>query len=250
MRRLTPFSTIILAGLLLQPSHIAAQTDASPTLQAAQSGTTRCVSVRDSGSSNENGGALVGCINPTTGAFELPLNLRNQADIDEHVLRSYGFRGDGGSHPLSSVTNLNGRNTAGWSLAQWQAILPAARALSDEIDGAAINSLIQMNSGALKFRLGPLTARFSTPSPLPAARAFVSRGLGLNSPYFGSVPAMAGIIAGSAPRKETSLNFRASSSSPTTPPQRTPSGSTPDLPPASTEPIPTSPSTISTAAWS
>ncbi|MDT3378905.1 hypothetical protein RNI52_16350 [Labrys neptuniae] len=154
---------MILAGLLSRPTHVVAQIDASATLQTGRSSTSECVSVQDSSNPGGNGGSLIGCINPTTGAFELPSNLRNQGDIDERVLRSYGFRGDGESHPLSSITTLNGRNTAGWSLVQWQVILPAARALSDEIDGVVINTLIQTKTSALKFRLGPLTARFSTP---------------------------------------------------------------------------------------
>ena len=57
-------------------------------------------------------------------------------------LSSYCFIGDGNSHALSTVTSCGGLNTTGWTLAQWQAILPAAAALTDEIDGDAINSFI------------------------------------------------------------------------------------------------------------
>ncbi|MBP0583121.1 hypothetical protein J8I29_27590 [Labrys sp. LIt4] len=178
MRMLAHFPTLILLGSLFQTAIATAQTDPSPTFQTDRSAASGCVSARVSGNPNENGGALIGCINPVTGAFETPSNLRNQGDIDERVLRSYGFRGDGQSHPLSSVTALNGRSTAGWSLAQWQTVLPAARALSDEIDGAVINSLIQMNPGALKFRLGPLTARFSTPISSTCGKSIRFEGAG------------------------------------------------------------------------
>ena len=178
MRRLIFFSMVILTVLLLQPMHIAARTNTIPALQADQSSASGCVSLRDSGDPNRNGTALIGCFNPTTGAFELPSNLRNQGDIDERVLRSYGFVGDGGNHPLSSVATLNGRSTAGWSLAQWQMILPAARALSDEIDGTVINSLIQTRPGALKFRLGPLTGRFSAPITSPCGKSIRFEGAG------------------------------------------------------------------------
>lgn len=188
MCRLPVVPMIFLACLFAQLTHVAAQTDASRVLQTDRSGASGCVSVQDTRNPSENGGALIGCINPMTGAFELPSNLRNREDIDERVLRSYGFRGDGESHPLSSITILNGRSTAGWSLVQWQAILPAARSLSDEIDGVVINSLIQTNSSALKFCLGPLTARFSTPiiSACGKSIRFEGAGPGLTIFRFGA----------------------------------------------------------------
>lgn len=50
--------------------------------------------------------------------------------------------GDKASHPLSTVTSCKGYNTTGWTLAQWQTLLPAATDLTDEVDWAAIQSYI------------------------------------------------------------------------------------------------------------
>jgi hypothetical protein len=61
-------------------------------------------------------------------------------DVD--VLRPYCYQGDGVAHTLSSVTSCNGVNMSGTSLAQWQAVLPSATSLLDDIDGDAINSYI------------------------------------------------------------------------------------------------------------
>lgn len=58
-------------------------------------------------------------------------------------LRLYCYQGDGASHPLSSVARCGDKNTAGYSLDQWRAVLPAASALSEEVDAAAINSYIR-----------------------------------------------------------------------------------------------------------
>lgn len=61
---------------------------------------------------------------------------------DVNPLRSYCYIGDGNSHPLSSVSSCNRVSTRGWTLTQWQSVLPRAAALTDEIDGDAINALI------------------------------------------------------------------------------------------------------------
>ncbi|WP_413993113.1 hypothetical protein ACMDCR_14060 [Labrys okinawensis] len=87
--------------------------------------------------------------------------------IDDAVLRSYGYIGDGGSHPLSSIATYNGVSTSQWQLSNWQAVLPAATSMSDEIDGAVVNSLIkgatQQGSPSISFQFGTGTAEFSQP---------------------------------------------------------------------------------------
>jgi hypothetical protein len=50
--------------------------------------------------------------------------------------------GNGQSHPLSSITTINGQSTIGWTLAQWQAVYPHALALTDEIDWCAIQAAL------------------------------------------------------------------------------------------------------------
>lgn len=52
--------------------------------------------------------------------------------------RSFGAVGDGQSRPLSSVTTFRGGSTAGWTLAQWQAVMPHVTALSNQLDWACL----------------------------------------------------------------------------------------------------------------
>ena len=59
-----------------------------------------------------------------------------------NTLASYGYIGNGSSHQLSTVTSYLGMNTTNWSLAQWQSVLPASAALSDELDWASMQSFI------------------------------------------------------------------------------------------------------------
>ena len=69
--------------------------------------------------------------------------------INTDLLRVLGFIGDGNSHPLSSVQ-------PSYTLAQWQVIFPpnsttgsaGARALSDEIDGLAIQRVLDLGVAA------------------------------------------------------------------------------------------------------
>ena len=61
---------------------------------------------------------------------------------DTDPLRSWCLIADGSSHQLSTVTSCNGVSTSGWTLGQWQAVLPAATALTDEVDWAAIQSYV------------------------------------------------------------------------------------------------------------
>lgn len=72
-----------------------------------------------------------------------------------------GYIGDGAPHPLSSVTVCQGRNTAGWSLAQWRTLFPSAHALSDEIDGLAIQTYVDTNPAGVQLLLPPGKGRCS-----------------------------------------------------------------------------------------
>lgn len=65
-----------------------------------------------------------------------------------HNVRSYGAVGDGTSRPLSGVTTFRGGNTTGWTLAQWQAVLPHVTALSNQLDWACAQDAIRIAKGA------------------------------------------------------------------------------------------------------
>ena len=71
----------------------------------------------------------------------------NKFTADIFVLRGWGYIGDGSSHVLSTVNSFNGQNSTGWTLVQWQAVLPSATSLTNEIDGVAINSYIASIAG-------------------------------------------------------------------------------------------------------
>ncbi|MEW9304575.1 hypothetical protein [Labrys neptuniae] len=140
-----------------------AQTKDTPTFQIDGSGATRCVYVWDPNNTTATDKGLpFGCIDGK-GAWNLPPGLRNARTINETDLRGYGYVGDGTSRPLSSVAILNGRSTAGWTLAQWQAALPGAQALTDNIDEAAIASAISASTGDLTINLGPGTIVLTRP---------------------------------------------------------------------------------------
>jgi len=79
------------------------------------------------------------------------------------VLQRNCYIGNGVSNPLSSVSSCNGYNTTGWTLAQWQALLPAAAALTDQVDWAAIQSIINAASGPISISLPPSTAMLNKP---------------------------------------------------------------------------------------
>jgi hypothetical protein len=61
---------------------------------------------------------------------------------DSVSIKDYGAIGDGNSHPISSIATFNAQPTTGWTLDQWQAIFPFATALSNEIDGLAIQAAV------------------------------------------------------------------------------------------------------------
>jgi hypothetical protein len=78
---------------------------------------------------------------PAPNPFSLHQAFSSKADYPGS-LQVYCYIGDGAAHALSTITSCNGRNTTGYSLAQWQTILPAAMSLADYVDGDAINSFI------------------------------------------------------------------------------------------------------------
>ncbi|MGJ4855488.1 hypothetical protein ACN6KF_001434 [Labrys sp. La1] len=172
---------ILLAFILALFSTIAvAQTKDTPTFQIDGSGATRCVYVWDPNNTTATDKGLpFGCIDGK-GAWNLPPGLRNARTITETDLRGYGYVGDGTSRPLSGITILNGRNTAGWTLPQWQAILPGAKALTDNIDEAAIASAVAAATGDLTINLGPGSIVLTRPLQL-CGKAVIIQGAGLLS---------------------------------------------------------------------
>jgi hypothetical protein len=98
---------------------------------------------------------------------------KTTADIG--TLRGWGYIGDGLSHPLSSVASFNGASSVGRTLAQWQAVLSAATALTDEIDGVAIQSVI--NAGRPVF-LPPGMGRISRTITASCSKGLSIRGSG------------------------------------------------------------------------
>lgn len=57
-------------------------------------------------------------------------------------VKDFGAIGDNISRPLSTVTEFQGQNTTGWTLAQWQAIFPHVVSLAQTLDWAAIQAAI------------------------------------------------------------------------------------------------------------
>lgn len=99
-------------------------------------------------------------------------NVRTIGRAAANPLYLYGFVGDGNSHPISGVTSFNGIDTTGYSLGQWQALVGQIGALSDEIDGVAMQAVLnsQMN--------GIYTCAIELPDN---AKALLSRSLISNS---------------------------------------------------------------------
>ncbi|MEE9481842.1 hypothetical protein [Methylobacterium ajmalii] len=69
-------------------------------------------------------------------------NLRTIGRAAANPLYAYGFVGDGNSRPISSITSFNGIDTTGYSLGQWQAMVWQVGSLSDEIDGVAMQAVL------------------------------------------------------------------------------------------------------------
>lgn len=91
-----------------------------------------------------------------------------QRKLAEQVsIREYGAIGDGNSHPLSSITKFNAQPTTGWTLDQWRAVFPFATALSNEIDGLAIQASV--NTGkAIRVPAGSYLCSLSITTDGPA----------------------------------------------------------------------------------
>lgn len=61
---------------------------------------------------------------------------------EEIDVKFFGAIGNGASNELSSINSFGSQNTTGWTLAQWQTIFPFATALTNDIDGLAIQAAI------------------------------------------------------------------------------------------------------------
>ncbi len=83
----------------------------------------------------------------------------SQLIIDEFLLRTYGFVGNGVSNQLQSISMFGGMTTTGWTLAMWQShFFLFATDLTNELDGlavqAAINSVTPGQSYQIIFPAG------------------------------------------------------------------------------------------------
>lgn len=158
----------LIAALMFLGLATGAAAKGTPVFQMDTTGDTRCVTVWDLTSPNADKGVSIGCVNTKIGSWDLPIGTRNLSVITDRELKAFGYIGDGTSHPLNSGLTINGRPTSGWTLSQWQAVLPAAQNLTDEIDGVVLQSLINASpSGPLQIKIGPskpkLTRAISTP---------------------------------------------------------------------------------------
>ena len=156
---MTKFLAALLCFFGLTLGALAATTKGTPVLQYDNTGTTRCLTIWDLTSPNVDKGVQIGCVNTSVGSWDLPIATRNLQDVTERDLRAFGYRGDGVSRLLNTNPTINGRSTTGWTLSQWQAILPAVTALTDELDWAVLQSFITATgSNSIKITLGPGTA--------------------------------------------------------------------------------------------
>lgn len=135
---------------------IGAAAKGTPVLQMDTEGTTRCMTIWDLTSPNVDKGIQIGCINTQVGSWDLPIATKNLSQVTDRDLKAFGYRGDGVSRTLASAPTINGRPTTGWTLSQWQAILPAAASLTDELDWVVLQSFINATgSNPIAFNLGP-----------------------------------------------------------------------------------------------
>lgn len=104
------------------------------------------------GSINATTGAIDNITSPSTAPFAVSGGLMT---AEVNPLRYWCYKGDGASHTLSSVTSCGTTDTTGWTLAQWQAALPAATSLSDQIDWAAIQSYVNTKAAGQIYVLFP-----------------------------------------------------------------------------------------------
>lgn len=173
------FIATLLVILCIGPAIAQTQPRGNQALQVDRAGAARCLNIGDFNNITAVEGARQGCLD-VKGAWRDPPGVLKAREITEKDLGGYGYVGDGISRPLSGVTSLNGRGTAGWTLPQWRAILPGAQALTDNIDEAAIASAIQSSMGDVILRLGPGTIVFTRPLVL-CDKAVIIQGEGLLS---------------------------------------------------------------------
>ena len=74
-------------------------------------------------------------------------------------IKYFGAIGNGSQNELSSINSFGGQNTTGWTLAQWQTIFPFATALTNDIDGLAIQAAINATD---KIAIGDGTYEINT----------------------------------------------------------------------------------------
>lgn len=60
-----------------------------------------------------------------------------------HNARSYGAIGDGVPRTLAQMASFRGQNTSGWTLSQWQQVLPHATAMTNRLDWACVQDAVR-----------------------------------------------------------------------------------------------------------
>ncbi|WP_156771771.1 hypothetical protein [Labrys sp. WJW] len=159
---MTPFIATLLVILGAGPAFAQTQSDDDQVLPTNPTSAARCSDIGAADNVTAVEGTRRGCPD-VKGTWRSSSGALKAREVTAKDLGGYGYVGDGASRPLSGVMNLNGRNTAGWTLQQWRAVLPGAQALTDNIDEAAIASAIQASVGDVILRLGPGTIVFTKP---------------------------------------------------------------------------------------
>jgi hypothetical protein len=121
----------------------------------------------------------------SAGAFP---GVFTQLTTDTNILRDWGYIANGASHPLSSVTFVNNINTTGFTLGQWQAFLPAATALTDEIDWCAVQSYINAAAGPIVLKVPVGEAFMNHPVTVANNSVSIFGGGGINQVNLGINP--------------------------------------------------------------
>jgi hypothetical protein len=119
------------------PAPAGSQSSAGMSRRAALFGATAAtaaIAIAVPGRSNQNPQSFL-----STGPVQALRSMQSKL-ADSVSIKDYGAIGDGNSHPLSSIVTFSAQPTSGWTLDQWQAIFPFATALSNEIDGLAIQA--------------------------------------------------------------------------------------------------------------
>jgi hypothetical protein len=122
-------------------------------------------------------------VTPTGAPFAADLTKQ---EADENPLRAWGYLGDGTSHTLSTVASVNGTNTLGWTLAQWQAKLPCVSALTDEADWAALQCYVNTVSRGARITIPSGKGLLNKTLTLPGTASVTLIGAGGPSSASGS----------------------------------------------------------------